>query len=120
MIIRVALLSILLMCSGCLPLQIKGTPHLAGSVIDADTKQPVAGARLHYAEFPKHEAYTGADGRYDFPRIDYWILFPILVDSDGPPHESALTIEAPKYSSTSVLVVASPDRTNQVFYLNHQ
>jgi hypothetical protein len=120
MILRTSLLAVLLACSGCIPTLNQGTPHLAGSVADAATMRPIVGARLHYAKFPKHEVFTGVDGRYDFPGINYWdymILWPI--DSDRPPERPVLTIDAPQYISTNV-EVAWPDRTNSVFYLNHQ
>ena len=121
MIFRIAPLAVLLICSGCIPTLNRGTPHLAGSVADAATTRPIGGARLHYARFPKHEVFAGVDGRFDFPCMNYWdftILWPI--DSDGPPESSVLTIDAPQYISTNVTVVAWPDRTNEVFYLNHQ
>jgi hypothetical protein len=120
MIFRIAFLSILLICSGCIPFPDNGTPHLSGSVVDSTTKHPIANARLHYAEFPKHDVYTGFDGRYDFPSIRYWKSDFLFVDSDGPPHRSILTVEAPMYFPINVELDAWPDRTNLSFYLNHQ
>jgi hypothetical protein len=120
MILRISFLAIALTCSGCIPLQETGTPRLTGSVLDASTKHPIAGASLHYAEFPKHEVYTRADGHFDFPSISFWRPNVILVDSDGPPHSSVLTIEASEYFPTNVQTIAWPDHTNEVFYLNHQ
>jgi hypothetical protein len=120
MIFRIALLAVLLMCSGCLPLQDDGTPHLAGSVLDAATKHPIVGAKLHYAEFPKHEVYTGVDGHFDFPSISYWWWNVIFVDSDGHTHCSVLTIQAQDYMPTNVQTVSWPPLTNELFYLNHQ
>jgi hypothetical protein len=120
MILRISFLAFALICSGCLPLQDAGTPHLAGSVLDASTKHPIAGARLHYAEFPKHEVYTGVDGHFDFPSISYWWWNVILVDSDGHTHSSVLTIQAQDYFVTNVQTISRPPRTNEFYYLNHQ
>src|SRR5947209_14035877 len=42
-------------------------PHVAGQLVDADTKQPIIGAALQFERFQKQPVMTNADGRFDIP-----------------------------------------------------
>lgn len=120
MIFRTTILAAMLLCSGCIPTRWQDTPHLAGSVVDAATTQPIVGAKLQYAHFPQRKAFTGVDGRYDFPGVSHWGVVVIILPFDRFPPFSVLTVEAPGYISTNAAFCAIPNRTNVVFYLSHQ
>ena len=117
--LRISFLAVMLSCSGCLPVRWHDTPHVTGSVFDAATAQPIAGARLHYIELPKHEVYTGADGQFDFPSISHWSFFVLLPIDRIPPH-SVLSVEASGYSTTNAPFLGWYDHTNKVFHMIHQ
>lgn len=95
------------------------TPHVVGMVADATTLQPIAGARLHYNAFPKHEAYTGADGQYDFPAISHWGVLVLLPVDRLPPH-GVLTVEGAGYAPTNICLMGWFSDTNEVIYLRHK
>src|SRR5262250_2613756 len=105
-----------LLCSGCLPTRFADTPHITGAVVDAGSRSPIVGARLHYAAFPQHEAYTGTRGEYDLPTVSHWGLL-VLLPIDRAPRVAVLTVEATNYVSTNVEVCNRADYTNQTFYL---
>jgi hypothetical protein len=93
---------------GCLPGHVTETPHIYGSVSDAGTGAPIAGATLRYPRFPATVVTTGADGRFDFPAIRKWEIVFILGDRNTA---MRLNVAAPGYRSRSLLVyLGAPGR----------
>jgi hypothetical protein len=64
--------------SGCfVPVHVAENPHVAGRVLDADTKLPIAGATLQFERFQKSPVVTAADGSFDIPELQRLKLYPV-------------------------------------------
>src|SRR4051794_41045470 len=116
--VRAILFAVLTGCSGCIPWHLQETPHVTGGVLDAQTQQPLVGARLYYERYPKHVVETSTDGQFDFPAISTWQLVPL-----GPYdrfYSQHLIAEASGYESAQRDFGLWGEATNQIFLLRHK
>jgi hypothetical protein len=121
MILRFIILAVALTCSGCFPVRWQDTVHITGAVLDNATQQPIAGAKLQYAHFPRQVIYTDLEGQYDFPTISHRGVVLLLLPIDHFHMAQTLTIDATGYVPTNVLIFGSMDTTNHIdFHLNHE
>jgi hypothetical protein len=116
MIFRTPIFAVVLLCAGCVPMSWQDTPHITGSVVGSETKQPIIGAELKYPDYPKLAAFTGPDGRFDFPASSHWGVL-VLLPIDRHPPFHALTVSAAGYITTNLQVNGWRDYTNAEFYL---
>ena len=92
--------SLLLAAGGCVlpvPLHYRLTPHVAGTVLDENTKAPVPQAHLHWERFPERIVSTSVDGWFDFPAMYDWELWSM----NNGYWEPTLVIGAPGYQTTN-------------------
>ena len=88
--------------NGCVPWRVQETPHLSGVVVDANSKSPIVGAKLHFQEFPEHAVVTNQGGQYDLPLIKKWRLMPLApVDRFG---HTTLVVEATGFETATMQV----------------
>lgn len=97
LLVHVMLIVLISACPGCLPLRLRETPHLTGTVIDAVSHKPLAGVVLYYTDFSKLVKYTTQDGRFDLPPIYRWEFVPVNLDRFG---QVSLIIKASEYQPT--------------------
>jgi hypothetical protein len=93
------LILFVIVLSGCAPFPFQETPHIAGSVINSKTHQPITNARLHYELFPETIVVTSNNGNYDFAAIKEWQMIP-LWPYDRARRTGTLIIEADGYITT--------------------
>jgi len=115
-LVRTAALLPILMCSGCIPYHLQETPTVTGSVMDAATRQPIAGAKLHYEKYPDRVVLTSNDGVFAFPAIRKWQLVPLgPYDRFDKLH---LRVDAVGYRTGEVELPPWGDSILHVFYLD--
>jgi hypothetical protein len=97
--LQTTLLLVALALGGCLvPLPVAENPHVAGRVLDATTKRPIAGATLQFERFQDQPLMTAADGRFDIPEIQRVKLVP-MPSADFYSGSRYLLVHAPGYQS---------------------
>jgi len=68
---RFTVLLVGIFCQGCVVFHYP-TPEVCGSVIDAATKQPIAGVRVQDRKHGHIFCETSADGTFDLPAGYFW------------------------------------------------
>lgn len=92
----------ILVCTGCVPYHFTTRPGAIGTVIDAESKLPIAGAAitLKSSGFPeKHtevSILTETDGQFLIKPLQNWSLY--IVPMDPLPLKSVVTIRSNGYS----------------------
>ena len=69
---------------------------LSGQVVDADTGEPIRGARLHLADVPGKDAISSEDGQFTLEATRQWPTVVLGKDLNG---ERVLVVEAAAYNS---------------------
>ena len=96
-----AAVSLLLLATmqGCYPMREQDAAAVSGTVIDASTRQPVAGVKVSYNEFPRHFVRTSASGQYNLPALRTWHMV-ILMPGDRF-YQNTLVIDARGYEAAA-------------------
>lgn len=61
------------MLAGCMPWHSEVTPSVSGTVLDASSGKPIAGAFVHIEDFPEKTAFT-KEGRFVIAEIREWVV----------------------------------------------
>jgi len=72
---RTFILSILLIGffgQGCVVWRYTDTPPVTGAVVDADTRQPIAGAKIGFREHKRVDSLTASDGSFHVRPTYVW------------------------------------------------
>ena len=93
--VRALLLSSVATFSGCFPYPVQETPHVSGTVVDAATQHPVAGAHVYFEHYQEQPAITERDGHFDIASISRVEMMPLApLDRGG---DRYLIVEAAGY-----------------------
>jgi hypothetical protein len=82
--------------SSCVPYHYIASPHTYGRVVDKNSGEPLAAARVYFKEYPAFVAVTNSDGTFDVPQRKEWIAVP-LGPFDAAPPRLTLIVEAEGY-----------------------
>jgi hypothetical protein len=94
-------LSLLVVCfatSGCVPFRIPQSPAAVGTVVDAETKEPIADAHISFQGLPESQAVSDTTGYFKIESRYRTRWLPALPFDFFPPH-GTMVIEAPGYQS---------------------
>src|SRR5437899_12665071 len=88
--------------AGCLlPIPAPENPHVAGRVLDATTKRPIAGATLQFEHYQDQPVVTPAEGRFDIPMVSR-VTVVLMPSADFNAHWPHLMVRAPGYETQSI------------------
>ena len=92
---------LLVSCSGCIPILDK-TPRIGGTVVTAETQQPIADAKVQLQQSPPGEGaiatiMTQTNGTFQLPQKRFWRVVPLI--GDLKPKERRVVIEAQGYGT---------------------
>jgi hypothetical protein len=97
-------LSLALVCSGCIPYHFTVRPGASGTVVDARTGLPVAGAAVSVASVRGHDpagnATTTPDGSFRIPPRRQWGVY--IVPGDIFPFPFTLSVQQGGYQQAIV------------------
>jgi len=86
--------AILGVLAGCVIYPGPVSETLSGRVVDAESGGPIAGAHLYFADSPKDEAVSSADGQFALAEMRKWHTVVMGADLNGG---RMLIVEAPGY-----------------------
>jgi hypothetical protein len=92
------ILSLAAVTQGCIVWRIPVTPNVAGTVIDAETRQPVAGAAVGIRGSRERDHLlraTRSDGTFNLPSEHVWRPIPLIPGDYWP--NGVLFVDAPGY-----------------------
>jgi hypothetical protein len=114
------LLLFALIFAGCfLPMNIAVSPHVAGRVLDADTKRPIDGATLQFEHFRKSPVTTGANGSFDIPEVQALRSYPVpLPDFYGSSWQH-LIVRATGYERKQLSYPTYKSHVHETILLKH-
>jgi len=115
--IRLSLLVLTLVCGGCVAWRSDVAGHVWGRVLDQNTHQPVARARLYDQRDPSNVIVSAADGSFDLPNVMAWHHVPMVVRGPDLTHNHFLIIEAPGYHAAAEYMPIETDWPNRTIYL---
>lgn len=69
---------------------------VSGQVVDADTGEPIGGARLHLEDFPANDAVSSGDGQFTLDTTRQWQTIVLGKDLNGA---RVLVVEATAYDT---------------------
>ena len=99
-----ATISMMLLCSGCIPYHFTTRPGASGVVLDARTGVPIVGAAVSVApvrgDDPAGTATTETDGSFRVPPRRQWGVY--LVPGDVFPFPFTLSVQHEGYQQTVV------------------
>jgi len=87
--------------TSCVPYHYIAAPHTYGKVVDKQSGEPVAGARVYFKEYPTAAVFTNYDGTFDMPQRKKWIAVP-LGPFDAAPPRLTLVVEAEGYHTVEI------------------
>ncbi|MCA9413754.1 MAG: hypothetical protein KC944_21230 [Candidatus Omnitrophica bacterium] len=93
--ISAVLLSIGILCQGCVVFWYPTTPKVSGVVIDENSNTPVIGARVGMRDHEKIHSSTGRDGTFHLPPNREW--GPAFIIPFEGMTRGRLFVEAPGY-----------------------
>jgi len=105
---------------GCvLPIPAPENPHVAGRVLDAATKRPIAGAILQFERYQDQPVVTTADGRFDIPLVSR--VVPVLMPSaDFNAHRAYLLVHARGYEPARVGFMSYKSHVHETILLKRR
>jgi hypothetical protein len=81
---------------GCAVGPIPTTPAVVGRVVDAETKNPISGARVGIRDIARTFVATGSDGGFHVKRTSFVCVIGVAIVGDYPLC-GTLVVEAPGY-----------------------
>jgi hypothetical protein len=98
---------------GCVPLFVRVTPDVAGTVMDAASRQPISGALVYFAEFPEETVITSEGGEFVAPSARQLKVKTLIFDEFLP--SSTLVVEAPGYRPYRESILYGDNRRRTVY-----
>jgi len=90
---------LLCLLAGCVTHPGTVPEKLSGQVVDADTGEPIRGARLHLADVPGKDAVSSEDGQFTLDATRQW---PTVLLGKNLNSGRVLVVEAASYASLKV------------------
>jgi len=106
----VGLFGLCLTTSGCFPYHYTIRPGLSGTVVNAQTHAPLAGAGICFGTNTTAVALSASDGSFHVPPGRAWGVWAINQDVASPTRGSGVNIRHTGYESYSTVVVFSPTK----------
>jgi hypothetical protein len=98
---HLALFASAVLLTGCWPARFVERPEVRGTVLSAQTHEPVAGARVAVASLPRPERMyvvtTDSNGRFEIPADRHWGLYSPL--GEGWPVSGFVEVSAEGFAS---------------------
>jgi len=108
------------MLAGCfLPMNIVVSPHVAGRVLEADTRHPIAGATLQFEHFQKSPVTTAANGSFDIPEVQALRMYPVPLPDFYGSRWQHLVVRAAGYETKQLSYPPYKSHVHETILLKH-